>query len=85
MSKPQSKTGNKNIIASRLKELRERDNLSQRQLARKMQLIGCDVDKNVITRIEMNNRYVCDFELKAIAQIFHVPYEYLLDASEKEQ
>lgn len=85
MSKPEPKTGNKNMIASRLKQLRERDNLSQRQLARSLQLIGCDVDKNVITRIELNKRYVCDFELKAIAQVFHVSYEYLLDDSEEEK
>ena len=37
------------------------------------------MDKNVITRIETNKRYVTDIELKAFADIFHVSYEYLIE------
>lgn len=37
------------------------------------------MDKSTITRIENNNRYVSDFELKAFAELFQVTYEYLLD------
>ena len=33
-------------------------------------------------RIETNKRYVSDLELKAIAEIFHVSYVYLLDGEE---
>lgn len=69
----------KNLIAERLKELRSKANLSQRDLARELQLIGIDMDKNVITRIETNKRYVTDFELQALKQIFNVSYEYLID------
>ena len=46
--------------------------MSQRDLAYKLQLAGYDMDKNVITRIETNKRYVTDLELKAIAEIFQV-------------
>ncbi|MBR2499605.1 MAG: helix-turn-helix transcriptional regulator, partial [Clostridia bacterium] len=53
----------KNLIGERLKVLRNQKNLSQRDLARELQLIGIDMDKNVITRIETNKRYVTDFEL----------------------
>lgn len=72
----------KNLIGERLKLLRSRDNISQRDLARKLQLIGIDMDKNVITRIETNKRYVTDFELQAIKQIFNVSYDYLIDGKE---
>ena len=37
------------------------------------------MDKNVITRIETNKRYVTDIEIKALAEIFHVTYKYLID------
>lgn len=37
------------------------------------------MDKNVITRIETNKRYVTDVELKALSEIFHVSYGYLLE------
>lgn len=40
------------------------------------------MDKNVITRIETNKRYVTDLELRAIAAIFHVTYQYLIDGEQ---
>lgn len=83
MPKPRTTTGEKNLISARLKSLRQENNLSQRDLARQLQLAGYDMDKNVVTRIETNKRYVTDIELKALAEIFHVSYEYLIDGSEK--
>ena len=41
------------------------------------------MDKNVITRIETNKRYVTDLELKALSEIFHVSYDYLIDGKAK--
>lgn len=83
MPKPRTKTGEKNLISSRLKELRQLHNLSQRDLAHLLQLSGIDMDKNVITRIETNKRYVTDLELKALSEIFDVTYDYLIDGEEK--
>ena len=82
MPKPRTETGAKNLIGERLKLLREREKLSQRGLAHQFQLIGEKKKKNVITRIETNKRYVTDMELQAIARIFHVSYEYLIDGIE---
>lgn len=79
MPKPRTETGEKNLVGPRLKTLRERDGLSQRDLARRLQLAGMDMDKNVITRIETNKRYVTDLELRALAAIFQVSYKYLID------
>lgn len=72
----------KNLIGERLKLLRNKAHLSQRDLARELQLIGMDMDKNVITRIETNKRYVTDFELQALKEIFHVSYDYLIEGEE---
>lgn len=82
MPKPRTEGGQKNLIAARLKALRERDHLSQRDLAYQLQLIGMDMDKNVITRIETNKRYVTDIEIQALAMVFHVTYQYLIDGEE---
>lgn len=84
MPKPRTKTGEKNLVSSRLKELRQLHHLSQRDLARLLQLSGIDMDKNVITRIETNKRYVTDLELKALSEIFNVSYAYLLDGEDDE-
>ena len=85
MPKPRKNTGEKNLISANLIELRKRRNYSQRLLAYKLQLKGYDMDKNVITRIETNKRYVTDVELKALAEIFHVSYEYLIDGEGEEE
>lgn len=84
MPKPRGENGQKNLIGSRLKELREKNKFSQRDLANVLQTIGMDMDKNVITRIETNKRYVTDIEIKALAEIFHVSYEYLIDGITEE-
>ncbi len=80
MPRPCAKDGRRNLIAGRLIELRQENKLSQRELAHRLQLIGMDMDKNAITRIETNKRYVTDIELRAFARIFDVSYASLLDA-----
>lgn len=82
MPKPRTQSGGKNLISQRLIELRKKKNLSQRDLARQLQLAGYDMDKNVITRIETNKRYVTDLELKALTEIFDVTYDYLIDGED---
>lgn len=82
MPKPTTSSGKKNLIGKRLIELRHEHNLSQRDLARLLQLAGYDIDKNVITRIETSKRYVTDIELQAFHEIFHVSYDYLFTENE---
>jgi transcriptional regulator with XRE-family HTH domain len=82
-TKPTGSSGEKNLVSSRLIELRRQQNLSQRDLAHKLQLAGYDMDKNVITRIETNKRYVTDIELRALSEVLGVSYAYLIDGEDK--
>ena len=72
--------GKNNLCGDRVKELRLNypTKLSQRALADRLQLIGIDVDKNAIQRIECGKRFVTDIELKALADIFEVGVEDLI-------
>ena len=72
--------GKNNLCGERVKELRLNypTKLSQRALADRLQLIGIDVDKNAIQRIECGKRFVTDIELKALADIFDVGIEKLI-------
>lgn len=79
MPKPRATSGEKNLISQRLIELRKLHNLSQRDLSHKLQLEGYDMDKNVITRIETNKRFVTDIEIHALARIFNVSCDYLIE------
>lgn len=79
MPKPKTSSGEKNLISKRLIALRKEHYLSQRDLSRELQLAGYDMDKNVITRIETNKRYVTDIEIRALAHIFGVTCDYLIE------
>ena len=72
--------GKNNLCGERVRALRlgYPSKLSQRALADKMQLIGLDVDKNAIQRIESGKRFVTDIELKALAEIFGVSIDDLV-------
>ncbi|MDO4276495.1 MAG: helix-turn-helix transcriptional regulator [Eubacteriales bacterium] len=85
MAMQRRKSGEKNFTAPQLIELRKYKGVSQRELAQELQLIGCDIDKNVITRIETYKRYVNDLELKALSQLFQVSYSYLIDGVKTEE
>lgn len=84
MAKPKTKNGERNLIRQRLLQLRKEHGLSQRDLAKALQEAGYNLDKNVINRIETNQRYVSDIEVKALCEIFQVPYRYLLDGDAKD-
>ena len=75
MPKPRSDSGRKNLISENLIELRKQHGLSQRDLARELQIHGCDMDKNVITRIETQKRYVTDIVIQKLCEIFNVTFE----------
>lgn len=62
----------KNISGNKLKELRKDAQMSQQDLAEKLQLEGIDLTSKEISKIETNNRLVQDFELFAFAKIFKV-------------
>ncbi|MBE6702242.1 MAG: helix-turn-helix transcriptional regulator [Ruminococcaceae bacterium] len=72
--------GKNNLCGEKIRALRlgYPSKLSQRALADKMQLIGIDVDKNAIQRIECGKRFVTDIELKAFAEIFGVSVSELV-------
>lgn len=71
-------TGKNNVCGEKIAALRAEWKISQRELADRLQLVGVDVDKNAIQRIECGKRFVTDIELIAFAKIFDVKMEELL-------
>lgn len=70
--------GGNNIAGETIASLRRQMNISQRQLADRMQLVGIDIDKNAIQRIEARKRFITDIELIAFAKVFSVSVDTLL-------
>lgn len=81
MFKNKTLTGRNNICGENIYILRKKavPKMSQRILAEKLQLLGIDVDKNAIQRIESGQRFVTDIELSALKAVFDVSYEDLLN------
>ena len=76
---------NKNIISARLKQMRRNKGLSQGQLAAKLQLCNINVDQQIISKIEKNERQVTDYELACICKCLDVSPEWMLQDVDKFQ
>lgn len=70
--------GLNNVCGKNIARFRIKMKISQRELADKMQLVGIDIDKNAIQRIECGKRFVTDIEVIAFAKVFNVSLENLL-------
>lgn len=57
--------------------------LTQDDLAREINLMGMDMTKLMVSRIEKNQRHVCDAELKMLAKALGVTMEWLCSGGEE--
>lgn len=73
-----SKNGSNNVCGTQIASYRKGMGKSQRELADALQLLGLDVDKNAIQRIEAGKRFVTDIELVYFSKVLNVTYEDLL-------
>ena len=71
--------GKCNVSEANIRKIREREGMSQEQLAAKIQLMGVPMVQKAISRIETGERVVADYELMLIAQIFGADVKDLLD------
>lgn len=67
-------------IGERIVSLRENKNITQRQLAKMI-----DINVSVLNRIELNLRPLRDTEIIAICDVFHVSADYLLGRFESDK
>ncbi|MCR4762834.1 MAG: helix-turn-helix domain-containing protein [Lachnospiraceae bacterium] len=68
----------KNIIGAKLKILRKKAGLTQKELAEKLQLEGESFTDLTILRMEQGKRFVADYEIVAIAKYFEISTDELL-------
>lgn len=73
-----TKDGKNNLCGANISKFRTEMRLSQRALADRMQLVGLDMDKNAIQRIEAGKRFVTDIEIVGFARVLETDIEALL-------
>ena len=70
--------GKKNVIALQLKLMRVRKNVTQQELAARMQVLGTNVDQQAISNSENNKRLVTDYELACFCKALRCTERELL-------
>ena len=70
----------RNISGRRIAEARaaSKPSLTQDDLSAKLALIGVQMDRAAVAKIENNLRRVLDFELRAISKVLDVKVDWLL-------
>lgn len=68
---------NPNIIGTLVKNAREKKHYTKAQLIRELELLGVEMHRNEIYRIEHNQMIVKDFELVALCLVLDITFDDL--------
>lgn len=71
--------GGNNIAGIKVARIRKVLRISQRELSDRLQLIGLDIDKNAVQRIESGQRFITDIEIGFLAKALGTTVTYLLE------
>ena len=75
--------GDRNIVGAKIEARRKEINMKQKDILTQLPIKGIDLNASGLSKLEGQLRYVTDFELQALKEIFNVTYEYLIDGEEK--
>ena len=64
-----------NVTGKKIKELRVKNNLSLSGLSTKLALMGIDISKPSLHKLETGHRILKDYELFGLSMVFKVPIE----------
>jgi len=73
----------KNICSERVREARVNRNMTQSELAARLQINGINIERDSISRIESGTRFVADYELRALSKELSVSVAWLLESDEQ--
>ena len=62
-------------IGANIRRLRGKANMTQDQLAAKLQVEGCDITRSAIAKIEVGQRHIYPDEILLIKKILDVTYD----------
>ena len=75
--------GRKNLCGDKVREARQKQRMSQSDLAAKLQINGIILERDSISRIESGTRFVADYELLILSKVLKVEMRWLLSADEE--
>lgn len=66
------------VVGRNIRTIRKKNKLTQDQLAAKLQVLGCDITRSTLAKMEAGQRYIYLDELKALKKILNVPFDDIL-------
>jgi len=69
----------RNIVGSRVRKARKESRITQMDLAARLQVLGINIDRSAISKLESGVRPVTDVEVAAIARVLKVPISWLFE------
>ena len=73
------------LVGATIRSIRREQGLTQEQLSAKMQLLGCDMTRSALAKVECGQRNLYPDELKAVCAALGVAYERILIENETEE
>ena len=70
--------GKKNICGKKVREIRKKNDITQDELAARLQVEGVNIERDSISRLEKGTRFVADYELMVLAKVLDVKIEELV-------
>lgn len=68
-------------LGNNIRKIRENKNMTQEQLAAKLQINGCDITRSAIAKIEVGQRHIYPDEIKLIKEILDTEFDTLFYGS----
>ena len=68
---------NRNVIGNLIKEYRKKKHFSKMELSRKLELLGIELDRFELYKIETCKKSVKDFELIALCIVLDIDFDEL--------
>ena len=65
-------------VGHNIRILREKANLTQDYVSTKLQLLGCDITRSALAKIEVGQRHLYPDEIILLKEILNVSYDEIL-------
>ena len=69
-------------VGYNIRKIREEAKMTQDILAAKLQLLGCDITRSAVAKIEVGQRHIYPDEIKLIKEIFKTTFEKIFYGAE---
>ncbi len=85
MYKVNKYNGHFNVIGHKIKEIRKQNKITQEDLCARLQVLGYNMNRSDISKIENGKKFVSDFEVYGFSKALKVKIENLYSIDKQEE